>query len=336
MSGKRAFGIFDHVERRGPDVAALYQGRFALAQAAEAFGFRGYHVAEHHATPLGMAPSPALFLAALSQRTTKLRLGPLVYLLPLYEPMRLAEEIAMLDHLSNGRLDLGVGRGVSPFELGVFRVPFYESRARFAEALDLVLGALSAERLDHHGRFYQIDDAPIALHPRQTPHPPLWFGGATEKNAEFAGSRGMNLVSNGPNAMIKGLMEIYGQHWKPTAANPQPIRGAIRHILVADSDAEAERLARPAYKVFYDNIVKLWREWRAVPFNFTDDLDRARASQVAIIGSPRTVKAEVERFFAESGCDYLALSFLWGDLSDAIGRRSLDLFGSEVMSSFTA
>lgn len=91
MAARLAFGIFDHVERRGPDLAALYQGRFALAQAAEGFGFRGYHVAEHHATPLGMAPSPALFLAALAQRTTRLRLGPLVYLLPLYEPMRLAE-----------------------------------------------------------------------------------------------------------------------------------------------------------------------------------------------------------------------------------------------------
>ena len=336
MPAKAAFGIFDHVERRGPDLAALYQGRFALAQAAEAFGFRGYHVAEHHATPLGMAPSPALFLAALAQRTTRLRLGPLVYLLPLYEPMRLAEEIAMLDHLSNGRLDLGVGRGVSPFELGVFRVPFYESRARFAEALDLVLTALASERLDHHGRFYQIDDAPIALQPRQRPHPPLWFGGATEKNAEFAGSRGMNLVSNGPNAGIKRLMQIHAEHWRPNAANPQPIRGAIRHILVAESDAEAERLALPAYKVFYDNIVKLWREWRAVPFNFTDDLDRARASQVAIVGDPRTVKAEVERFFAESGCDYLALSFTWGDLSDSVARRSLDLFGAEVMPSFSA
>lgn len=331
MTGKLAFGIFDHVERRGPDLAALYQGRFALAQAAEAFGFRGYHVAEHHATPLGMAPSPSLFLAALAQRTTKLRLGPLVYLLPLYEPMRLAEEICMLDHLSGGRLDLGVGRGVSPYELAVFRVPFYESRARFAEALDLVLAALQRERIDHHGRFFQIDDAPIALHPRQQPHPPLWFGGATEKNAEFAGARGMNLMSNGPNAMLQRQMQIHGEHWRPSAANPSPIRGAIRHILVAESDAEAERLARPAYKVFYDNIVKLWREWRTAPINFTDDLDRARANQVAIVGAPATVKAEVERFAAESGCDYLALSFIWGDLSDAVGRRSLDLFGREVM-----
>ncbi|WP_119421378.1 LLM class flavin-dependent oxidoreductase [Desertibaculum subflavum] len=334
MTGKLAFGIFDHVERRGPDIAALYRGRFALAQAAESFGFRGYHVAEHHATPLGMAPSPALFLAALAQRTSKLRLGPLVYLLPLYEPMRLAEEICMLDHLSGGRLDLGVGRGVSPYELAVFRVPFYESRARFAEALDLMLAALTRERIDHHGRFYQIDDVPIAMRPLQSPHPPLWFGGATEKNAEFAGARGMNLMSNGPNVLLRRQMQIHAEHWRPGAANPLPVRGAIRHLLVAETDAEAERLARPAYKVFYDNIVKLWREWRTAPINFTDDLDRARANQVAIVGSPQTVKAEIERFAAESGCDYLALSFVWGDLSDEIGRRSLDLFGREVMPGF--
>ncbi len=100
----------------------LYEERLRLLEAADSAGFRGYHLAEHHFTPLGMAPSPALFLAAAAQRTQHLRLGPLGYLLPLYDPLRLIEEVCMLDQLSNGRLDLGFGRGISPYELGYFGV----------------------------------------------------------------------------------------------------------------------------------------------------------------------------------------------------------------------
>src|SRR2546430_11155745 len=112
-----AFGIFDHVDRADVPLGTLYEQRLRLAAAADAAGFRSYHVAEHHATRLGMAPSPGVFLAAVAQRTRRLRFGPLVYLLPLYTPLRLIEEICMLDQLSGGRFELGVGRGIVPYEL---------------------------------------------------------------------------------------------------------------------------------------------------------------------------------------------------------------------------
>ncbi len=113
-----AFGLFDWVDWRRVPLGQLYEERLQLLEAADAAGFTGYHLAEHHATPLGMTPSPSVFLAAAAQRTRRIRLGPLVYLLPLYAPLRLIGEICMLDHLSGGRLDLGVGRGVSPYEVG--------------------------------------------------------------------------------------------------------------------------------------------------------------------------------------------------------------------------
>src|SRR5437016_12977750 len=109
-----AFGLFDWVDRGEAPLHQLYEERLQLLEAADAAGFFCYHLAEHHATPLGMAPSPGMFLAAAAQRTRRIRLGPLVYLLPLYEPRRLLEEICMLDPLSRGRLDVGVGRGVPP------------------------------------------------------------------------------------------------------------------------------------------------------------------------------------------------------------------------------
>lgn len=109
-----AFGLFDWMDRGTAPWYQLYEERLQLLEAADAAGFFGYHLVEHHATPLGMAPSPALFLTAAAQRTRRIRLGPLVYLLPFYHPLRLIEEVCMLDHLSNGRLELGIGRGSPP------------------------------------------------------------------------------------------------------------------------------------------------------------------------------------------------------------------------------
>src|ERR671930_1558950 len=133
------FGLFDWIDRGTAPLHQLYEERLQLLEAADAAGFFSYHLAEHHATPLGMAPSPALFLAAAAQRTRRIRLGPLVYLLPLYHPLRLIEEVCMLDHLSGGRLELGVGRGVSPYELGYHGLDPAVTRAMFQEALAVIV-----------------------------------------------------------------------------------------------------------------------------------------------------------------------------------------------------
>src|SRR5207302_6847572 len=124
------FGVFDHIERTSgsPNLEELYQERLRLLKAYDQAGIWGYHLAQHHQTPLGMAPSPNLFLAAAAQHTRHLRLGTAVYLLPFYSPLRLIEEICMLDHLSGGRLEIGVGAGVSPFELAQHRIPFVTYR----------------------------------------------------------------------------------------------------------------------------------------------------------------------------------------------------------------
>src|SRR6202790_4399212 len=111
------FGVFDHLDRDDQTLCDYYQARLQIIEAYDRLGFYAYHVAEHHATPLGMAPSPSIFLAAAAQRTRALRLGTLVYALPLHHPRRMIEEICMLDHLSRGRLDMGFGRGSSPIEL---------------------------------------------------------------------------------------------------------------------------------------------------------------------------------------------------------------------------
>src|SRR5580698_9994277 len=132
------FGIFDHMDRAGSLLGRQFEDRLKLIELYEKSGFHAYHVAEHHATPLGMAPSPSVFLAAVAQRTIRLRFGPMVYALPLYHPLRMIEEICMLDQLSGGRLDIGFGRGASPVELRFFGEDPEEAQSTYAEALELI------------------------------------------------------------------------------------------------------------------------------------------------------------------------------------------------------
>jgi alkanesulfonate monooxygenase SsuD/methylene tetrahydromethanopterin reductase-like flavin-dependent oxidoreductase (luciferase family) len=337
-----AFGIFDHLERREVSLEELYEERLQLLEIADRAGIFCYHLAEHHATPLGMAPSPNLFLSAVAMRTRRIHLGPLVYLLPLYHPMRLAEEICMLDQLSGGRLEVGVGRGISPYELAHFGVGFLESRDLFEESLKALIQGLRERRISHRGERYKFAGAPIELTPKQKPNPPFWYGASTPDGLAFAARHRMQIVTGGPNAIVKGTAIAYREllgrfHDSADDLNPQikePKLGAVRHCFLADSDQQAEEIAVPAYRVYYSNITKLWRDFGTVPTLFTDDLMRARGADAAIVGSPATARAKIAAYFEETGCNYLVLSFAWGGLTHAQSRHSLDLFAAEVMPHF--
>src|SRR4051794_12346171 len=165
------FGLFDHVEDAGRPLATLFDERLTFVQAADATGFYCLHVAEHHATPLNMVPVPGVYLGAVARATKRIRLGPLVYLLPLYSPLRLLEEIAMLDHLSHGRLDVGVGRRVSPFQLNFHKGKAEDSRDIFIDAYDALIAGLTKEKLPYKGKCFSYENVPLELHPLQKPYP---------------------------------------------------------------------------------------------------------------------------------------------------------------------
>ncbi len=140
---KIEFGVFDHLDRTGPSLADYYEDRLKIAEAYDRAGFYGYHLAEHHATPLGMAPSPNVFLAAVAQRTRRLRFGPMVFVLPLYHPLRLIEEICMLDQMSGGRLEIGFGRGASLIELAIYGEDPAAAQEIYSEGVELILKGLT-------------------------------------------------------------------------------------------------------------------------------------------------------------------------------------------------
>src|SRR5574341_2636144 len=141
------FGIFDHLDRNDLPLNEFYESRLQLIEAYEKAGFYAYHVAEHHSTPIGLAPSPSVFLSAIAQRTKRLRFGPMVYALPLHHPLRLIEEICMVDQLSGGRLEIGFGRGSSPTEVKFFCFNDTPANEIYTEARELILRGLTQKTL---------------------------------------------------------------------------------------------------------------------------------------------------------------------------------------------
>jgi alkanesulfonate monooxygenase SsuD/methylene tetrahydromethanopterin reductase-like flavin-dependent oxidoreductase (luciferase family) len=188
------FGIFDWIDRSELTLPDLYEQRLRLVECADQNGFYCYHIAEHHASPLNMTPSPGLFLAAAAQRTQRIRLGTLVYVLPVYNPLRLVEEICMLDNMSRGRLDVGVGRGISPVELSFFNLDVGDSREMFREALDAIVSALSTGKLSCDGRYFSFKDVDLQIEPFQRPYPPLWYPTNSSDSMTWLAQEGLNTV----------------------------------------------------------------------------------------------------------------------------------------------
>jgi alkanesulfonate monooxygenase SsuD/methylene tetrahydromethanopterin reductase-like flavin-dependent oxidoreductase (luciferase family) len=325
-------GIFDHLDRQELPLDEFYESRLRLLERYDAAGFAAYHLAEHHATPLGLAPVPGIFLAAATQRTRRIRLGPCVYCLPLYDPLRLIEEICMLDHLSRGRFDFGVGRGIVPYEMAYFGLHHLETEEIYQEALAVILQGLTSEVLDHRGPRYTYRKVPMVLHPYQRPHPPLWYGLGHLAGAEWAAANRVHVISNHPAEGARPLFDRYREVFaRKHGGAVRPRLGLSRHVVVADTDAEAEALARPSYAVWYANLTKLWRDFGSIPIRFARDFDEARQRGIAVAGTPARVREVLEREVAVSGCTYLVCRVMFGSMPEAAAVASLDRFAAEVM-----
>jgi alkanesulfonate monooxygenase SsuD/methylene tetrahydromethanopterin reductase-like flavin-dependent oxidoreductase (luciferase family) len=240
------FGVFDHMDDAGVSLAQLYADRLTLVEAYDRAGIYGYHLAEHHSTPLGCAASPGLFLAAMAQRTKALRFGPLVYLLPFYHPLRLIEEICMLDQMSGGRFQLGVGRGVSPFETKAYGLDFAMTGDIYHEAYELILKGLASDVLTFEGKHFQFRDVPMILRPVQRPHPPLWYGTTIPENADWPAANDVNIVTIALRPTGRVITDRYRAVRARLGKNSgvAPLMGMARHIVVADTDAAALDIAR--------------------------------------------------------------------------------------------
>jgi alkanesulfonate monooxygenase SsuD/methylene tetrahydromethanopterin reductase-like flavin-dependent oxidoreductase (luciferase family) len=327
------FGIFDHLDRNELSLHAFYAERLKFVEAYDRAGFYAYHTAEHHATPLGLAASPSVFLAAVAERTERLRFGPLVYTLPLHHPLRVVEEICMLDQMSGGRLELGVGRGISPIESAYYGVPPDQRQKMYIEALQIVRQALSSRTLTFHGQFYDYTDVPIELEPFQKPHPPFWAGAGTPDGGETAGQNGFNLVANTLTPQVRAIVERYRAALAAAHPAATPLIGLARFVIMGETDEEALTVARRAYPLWHRHFHHLFRMHGTSPAggDRPPQFDQIKDGGRGIAGSPATVTRMIKSQMAEAGTNYFVSQFAFGDLTQAEVLRTVDLFAREVM-----
>lgn len=332
------FGVFDHLDASGLPLGDFYEHRLQLIEAYERIGIHCYHTAEHHATPLGMCPSPSVLHSAIAQRTKRILFGPLVYTLALYHPLRLAEEICMLDHMSGGRFQVGVGRGISPYELGYYGVDAAQSQAQYHESYAVVMQALSSDTLTHEGKHFTFRDVPIQMHPLQRPHPPLWYGVGNVDGVAWCVQNKVNAVVNGPLARVREITDRYRSEWAAAgnAADKMPLVGTTRHLVIAETDGKAMDIARRAYARWYASFMFLWKKHGTAPMfaAFPEDFDAVHKAGLAAVGSPETVRALLASEIKHSGVNYLLCRFAFGDLTLQESLRSVDLFAQHVMPHF--
>jgi len=338
-------GLFDHVEQADRPLATLFDERLTFAAAADEAGIYCLHVAEHHCTPLNMVPVPGVYLAAVARATRRMRLGPLVYLLPLYSPLRLIEEICMLDQLSHGRFEVGVGRGVSPFELNYHKIDHDQSRDIFIDAFRCISAGLTAETFSYTGAHFNYKDVPMPLRPVQQPHPAFWYGSSNTIGATWAGEHGMHFLSLGPTSFAKTNIDAFrsalakrgGAAFPKAEFRGGTAIGVLRNIVVADTDVEAHRIARPAMTHHLDML-----NWLRDMHSSSDLAARLSVPRAAtleenlqdgtlIAGTPDTVIAVIERQTAELGINYLLSYLFFGEMTLVQALRSLQLFRTEVM-----
>ncbi|MCA6109761.1 LLM class flavin-dependent oxidoreductase [Bradyrhizobium cenepequi] len=309
--------VFDHLDDDGRDVAQQYADRLTLTEAYDRLGFYAYHIAEHHCTPHGRGPSPNLFLSSVAQRTRRLRLGPLVMLLNLYHPLRAIEEICMLDHLSGGRLELGIGRGSLPAELGYFGVGADTAQERYVEASEIIFAAMRGGTLSHQGRYFELNDVPLTLLPKQRPHPPMWIATNRPESAAWAAANDANIACVGPASSVRGVTDAFRLHRAQTsnADDRSPFLGIVRMVVIAESHDYAVSLAASAYERWLTSFKYLYDlNGLALPPILPLTFDAAVESELCVVGTAASVRNDLLNQVATAGANYLLCQVAFGNL----------------------
>jgi alkanesulfonate monooxygenase SsuD/methylene tetrahydromethanopterin reductase-like flavin-dependent oxidoreductase (luciferase family) len=342
-NGAVQFGIFDWIEWDRLPAHEIYEQRLKMLEYADKQDFYCYHLAEHHITPLSLAPSPGIFLSAAAQRTKRIHLGPMVYLLPFYSPLRLLHEICMLDQLSRGRLELGVGRGIVPMEAERYNVNPDEGWAMFNEALEVLLRGFTQDVLNFQGKYYSYNDVQLWMRPYQKPYPPLWYASHNIETVPWMARHGFNtshVFATSP--ATRPHFDLYRKVWQEHQEDAsrlnghvaEPKLGITRHVYIAPTDEDAIRECRTAFKAWFHNINFLWDKAGLNFLDFVRNFDDLLAKEIIIAGSPKTVREQVQRTVEESGVNYFCSIFAWGDISHTNTMRSMDYFAREVIPAF--
>jgi len=323
----------------------IYARGVEIAQTAEALGFRNVWLAEHHFSTYGYLARPAQLATHIAAKTTRLRVGTAVIVVPLHHPLVVAEEIATLDLLSGGRLDVGLGRGYQYYEFERFGLELESGRARWEESIDVILKSFGGRPFSYDGKIFKIPETMVFPQPVQRPRPPIWITAQSPDSVEGAVRRGFNVLTGGFGVPIERMAE-FRRLFDRTVAEVKPDLplevGVQRAVYVTDSDADARAAAEEArwnmrVTLSLRNHYERVEQGRAVPLPApteptTDDL----LDRFLVIGTPDTVVRQITRIRDVVGITHFNCSFWFGDLEHARVLRSMELFAREVMPAFSA
>jgi len=321
------FSILDHHPELGETSGDVINRVLNETVDAEHFGFDGCWYAEHHFTPYGVCPSPPILLAAAAACTQRVRLGAAVSVLPLNNPIRIAEDYTLVDILSHGRLDLGVGSGYLAHETAGFSVPIEEKRERFDEALEILLQLWSERPASYDGHHFQIRDLCLNVRPSQAPHPPLWIAVVRPQAVRPVARRGLPIMLipyavtlRDPDLAL--FAEAYRNGYVRDPAHVPGLTVAY-HAFVGATTQGAEATVLPYLRRYIDSRVQ------HVGGSTEEILDQ----ELAIVGDPRACIDRIRRLQA-CGVTHLLLIMSFGGMPGAVVRQSLDLFTREVIPAF--
>ena len=308
---------FSTAERSDAPIRPAYEWFLDIWERAETLGFEGIFLSEHH-LPMSLTPSPNILLAALAMRTTRLRMGVMALTAPMYHPARLAEEIAMLDQLSGGRLEIGLARGSSTAEVEGIGVPPEEMKPRLEEALDIVEGALTAtEPFNYEGRYYQCRDLVVNPRTLQQPLPPRWITVMTPESAAAAARRGYKICAGFLSSeKIAGIFDAYRAAAEAAGRPLNPDDLAIRRLVVVDEDGDT---ARAFGKIAFSS-----------PGGDPEQLAPWMSQEEIISGTADDVTEEILRQFTCTGAGHI-LIYGGFPLTRPKFERTVELYGRDVL-----
>jgi alkanesulfonate monooxygenase SsuD/methylene tetrahydromethanopterin reductase-like flavin-dependent oxidoreductase (luciferase family) len=301
--------FFSWPERR-VDLATVYARALERMEIMDRTGYDAVWLAEHHFSSFSVCPSVHMMGTLAAARTRRLRIGTAVSLAPFYHPLRLAEEIALLDVLSGGRVNWGAGRGFARVEFSAFGVPPEESASRFRETVEIVLRAWTEERINFAGQHFRFEDIEILPKPAQRPHPPVWMAASSEGAIEWAASRGFSILMDphSSSAEIGRKRRFYAE--KLAAAGFSEAGRDIpvaRLVALADSADEAAVVARNGAEWIVNSYLGAQHR-PVIEQSFTPtgaDPVKRYLDEVILYGTPDRVGDEILRLRDEIGLDYL-------------------------------
>jgi alkanesulfonate monooxygenase SsuD/methylene tetrahydromethanopterin reductase-like flavin-dependent oxidoreductase (luciferase family) len=330
------FGVlqfFSWPERR-VSLPTVYDRALQRVEIMDRAGYDAVWLAEHHFSGYSVCPSVHMMGVHIANRTTRLRIGMAVSLAAFYHPLRLAEEVALLDVLSGGRVNWGAGRGFDPTEFRVFGVPLEESAPRFQEAVEIVLAAWKNERLHWSGRYWRFEDVEVLPKPLQQPHPPVWLATGSPEAIGWAARHGYSILL-GPHQTFAENAANRERYRQELEANGHALAGRdlpiARLVAVAESDAAAEEIARAGVQWIAGSYINpskasgITAKGHAMTMGEQERIERYISSCV-IHGRPERVVDQIERLRSEMYLDYLMIA--------PLSHSSFMMFTEQVLPRF--